>query len=63
MLKNVRHNYDAYFKIMVIKHAEQRNNCETVRKYSVSKGGVWRCKSQEQKLKNASSTSKSGSCT
>jgi hypothetical protein len=34
--KGVRHSYDAKFKIMVIKHAEQKNNCEATRKYGVS---------------------------
>jgi hypothetical protein len=32
--KGMRHSYDANFKIMVLKHAEQTNNCEAARKYS-----------------------------
>jgi hypothetical protein len=36
MTKSIRHcSYDLYFKIMVIKHAEQTNNCEAARKYSL----------------------------
>jgi hypothetical protein len=47
------------FKILVFKHAEQTNNCEAARKYSVSKANIQRWKQQKQKLTNVNSTQKS----
>jgi hypothetical protein len=32
------HNYGSYFHIVVIKHADQTNNCEGARKCSISWG-------------------------
>jgi hypothetical protein len=60
--KGMRCSYNANFNIMVIKHAEQTNNCEAARKYSeysVSEANVWRWKQQKQKLKNVNSAWKS----
>jgi hypothetical protein len=34
--KLMRWNYDANFKLMVIKHAEETNNCATARKFGVA---------------------------
>jgi hypothetical protein len=36
MSKSIRHHtYSSYYQIMLIKHAEQANNCEMARKYSI----------------------------
>jgi transposase-like protein len=57
--KGMRCSYDANFKIMVFKHAEQTNSCEVARKYSVSEANIRRWKQQKQKLTSVSSTQKS----
>jgi hypothetical protein len=37
--KSIRqHNYDLYFKTVVIKYAKEGNSCEGARNYSVSQG-------------------------
>jgi hypothetical protein len=45
--------------MMVFRHAEQINNCEAARKYSVSEANVRRWKQEKQKLTNVNSTRKS----
>jgi transposase-like protein len=42
--KSMRWSYDAHFKSMVIKHAEETNNCATARKFGVAESNVrrWR---------------------
>jgi transposase-like protein len=56
--KGIRRNYDANFKITVLKHAEQSNNCEAARKYSVSEANVRRWKQQKQQFTNVNCTRK-----
>jgi hypothetical protein len=38
--KGMRRSYNANFKIIVIKHAEQTNNCEAAGKYCVSEANI-----------------------
>jgi transposase-like protein len=38
--KSMRWSYDANFKLMVIKHAVETNNCATARKFSVAEPNV-----------------------
>jgi transposase-like protein len=53
--KSMRWSYDANFKLMVIKHAEQTNNCATARKLGVSEPNVRRWRKQKELLKGANS--------
>jgi transposase-like protein len=40
--KSTRWSYDANFKLMVIKHAEETNNCAAARKFGVAEPNVQR---------------------
>jgi transposase-like protein len=54
--KSVHWSYDANFKLMVIKHAEETNNCATARKFGVAEPNVRRWRKQKELLKEANST-------
>jgi transposase-like protein len=54
--KSMRWSYDANFKLMVIKHAEEINNCVTARKFGVTEPNVRRWRKQKELLKGANST-------
>jgi transposase-like protein len=56
--KSMRWSYDANFKLMVIKHAEETNNCATARKFGVAEPNVRRWRKQKQLLKGTNSTRK-----
>jgi hypothetical protein len=50
-------SYDTNFKLMVIKHVEETNNCAMARKFDVTELNVRRRK-QKELLKGANSTRK-----
>jgi transposase-like protein len=54
--KSMRWSYDANFKLMVIKHAEETNNCATARKFDVVEPNVRHWRKQKELLKGANST-------
>jgi hypothetical protein len=56
--KSMRWSYDADFKLMVIKHAEETNNCAMARKFCVAELNVRRWRKQKELLKGANSTRK-----
>jgi transposase-like protein len=56
--KSMRWSYDANFKLMVIKHAVETNNCAMARKFSVAEPNVRRWRKQKELLKGANSTRK-----
>jgi transposase-like protein len=56
--KSMRWSYDANFKLMVIRHAEETNNCATARKFGVAEPNVRRWRKQKELLKGANSTRK-----
>jgi transposase-like protein len=45
--KSVRWSYDTNFKLMVIKHAEETNNCATAWKFGVVELNVRRWRKQK----------------
>jgi transposase-like protein len=56
--KSMQWSYDANFKLMVIKHAEETNNCATARKFGVAEPNVRCWSKQKELLKGANSTLK-----
>jgi hypothetical protein len=44
------HSYELYLKIVVIKHAEQINNCETEKKSVSPEANIQRLKQQKYEL-------------
>jgi transposase-like protein len=56
--KSMRWSYDANFKLMVIKHAEETNNCTTAWKFGVVEPNVRRWRKQKEQLKGANSNQK-----
>jgi hypothetical protein len=54
--KSVRWSYDANFKLMVIKHVEETNNCATAWKFGVAEPNVQRWRKQKELLNGANST-------
>jgi hypothetical protein len=56
--KSMRWSYYTNFKLMVIKHAEESNNCATARKFRVAEPNVRRWRKQKELLKGAHSTRK-----
>jgi transposase-like protein len=56
--KSMRWSYDANFKLMVIKHVEETNNCATARKFGDAEPNVRRWRKQKELLKGANSTRK-----
>jgi transposase-like protein len=50
--KSMRWSYDVNFKFMVIKHAEETNNCATALKFGVAESNVrrWRKKLKRSKF-------------
>jgi transposase-like protein len=45
--KSMHWSYNANFKFMVIKHAEETNNCATARKFGVAEPNVRRWRKQK----------------
>jgi transposase-like protein len=56
--KSVRWSYDANFKQMVIKHAEETNKCTAAQKFGVAEPNVRCWRKQKELLKGANSTQK-----
>jgi transposase-like protein len=56
--KSMRWSYDANSKLMVIKHAEETNNCATARKFGVTEPNVRCWRKQKELLKGANSIRK-----
>jgi transposase-like protein len=54
--KSVCRSYDANFKLMVIKHAEETNNCAMAQKFGVEEPNVRHWRKQKELLKGANST-------
>jgi hypothetical protein len=49
--KSMRWSYDANFKLMVMKHAEETNNCIPAWKFGVAEPNVRRWRKQKELLK------------
>jgi hypothetical protein len=56
--KSMCWSYNANFKLMVIKHAEETNNCTVARKFGVAEPNVRGWRKQKELLKGANSTPK-----
>jgi transposase-like protein len=56
--KSMHWSYDANFKLTVIKHAEETNNCTTAQKFSVAEPNLRHWRKQKELLKGATSTQK-----
>jgi transposase-like protein len=54
----MRWSYDTNFKLMVIKHVEETNNCAMARKFGVAEPNVRHWRKQKELLKGANSTRK-----
>jgi transposase-like protein len=54
----MRWSYDTNFKLMVIKHVEEINNCTAARKFGVAEPNIRRWRKQKEPLKGANSTRK-----
>jgi transposase-like protein len=54
--KSMCWSYNANFKLMVTKHAEETNNCATARKFGVAEPNVQRWRKQKELLKGTNST-------
>jgi transposase-like protein len=58
ILKSMRWSYDADFKLIVIKHVEETNNCAAARKFGVAEPNVRHWRKQKELSKGANSTRK-----
>jgi hypothetical protein len=56
--KSMSWSYNTNFKLMVLKHAKEANNCATARKFGVAELNVRHWRKQKELLKGANSTRK-----
>jgi hypothetical protein len=56
--RGIRQNYDANFKLVLINHAEKKNNSTTAGKFMVLEANIQRGRKQKEQLINVNYTNK-----